>query len=591
MSALHRRLVPTLACAVIATGIFAGPAGAQDFEGQIKINFIDTTQAPKIRVYASLLKRRAKPPGEKELSAVTLYRKPDKSAPVEMFGFKDGEIVWGKEVTDEEKKKKEKDGTAPVLTTAGELETGAAIVVVAPGFEDAEYKNGTLGERSRNGAGLFFKKLGKTHRMNAIWYSDFVYSYVYTEGRLSELAKLDQYLPICRKWEHDQARHFGMTPEEVLAADGGEPPDPKAPVGPKKGEALCGLTSEYAGLGKIVAKTPYDGFWPQLFGLPKRMCTAPDHPIKKTSIKDADDGAGGRLNAMDAALEMLVRGADPGQPRILILTGDGRDGYINAPDDCRVKYEAECQKNTPPDTAERTKAVKKCVDEQLSKDASAEQSAFAKKLPVWLGIAKAADIRIYSVIHPTAPPYARERLELLAWRTGGTPRYAEDANEVLDRYDDLIHELNSQIVLTFVDEEAKPETPVSYIVEGRLGATKYTSEAFTAKTPPKVERSIIYEFKTFGQKKLGKVGFMAALIGVGLIVLLVFVKIGKKIAKKGDGAMKAGAKGVKGAQGGAKMGGDAAKKAKEKAKLIEKAKKAKEAQKKALEKAKKKAGG
>ena len=580
----------TLALALCAIGTFAETARAQDFEGQIKINFIDTTQAPKIRVYASLLKRRAKPPGEKELTGVTLYRKPDKSAPVRMFAFKDGDIVWDKDVTEDEKKKKEKDGTLPVLASAGELETGAAIMVVAPGFEDAEYKNGTLGERSRNGAGLFFKKLGKTHKMNALWYSDFVYGYVYAEGRLSELAKLDQYLPICRKWERDQARHFGMTAEEAAAADGAEPPDPKAPVVPKKGEARCGLTGDYAEIGKIIAKTPYDGFWPQLFGLSQHLCTTPDHPIKKTSMRaDADEGS--RLTAIDTAFEMLVRGAEPGQPRILILTGDGRDCYVNAPDDCRTKYSADCQTRVPADAPERSKALKTCVDDQLQKDAAGEQGVFAKKLPTWLGIAKAADIRIYSVIHPTAPKYARERLELLSWRTGGTPRFAEDANEVLDRYDELIRELNGQIVLTFVDPEATPDTLVNYVVEGHLGSTKYTSEAFSARTPPAVERSLIYEFKTFGQKKLGKVGFMAALIGVGLLVLLLLLKIVKKIAKKGDGVVKAGAKGAKSAQGAVKKGGDAAKKVKEKAKLIEKAKKAKEAQKKALEKAKKKTGG
>ena len=104
--------------------------------------------------------------------------------------------------------------------------------------------------------------------------------------------------------------------------------------------------------------------------------------------------------------------------------------------------------------------------------------------------------------------------------------------------------------------------------------------------PRSIERSTINELKSLGQQKLGKTGFIAALAGVGALVLLLLFKLGKKLF--GDGSAAAG-KAAKGAQGKAAGAGKGAsdKAAKAKKKAIDAAKKAKEAQKKAAEKAKK----
>lgn len=555
---------------------------------QLKINYIDVSQAPKIRIWASVASKGWRPPGDKDISEVTVMKKPEKGQAVELFSFADGELVWPKSLSDEEKKQKEA-AMAPELAIAAELDKGSAIVVVIPGFQDPEYRNGTLGERSRNGAALFFKKLGKANEMNAIWYNDYVWSYVFTDGRTNGLTRLEPELDKCAKWERDQISNWGLSEEELLEKLG-PPPD-----GPRKNEARCGLHKEYGEFGKYVQKSAYDGFWPQLFGLTQRLCVKPEHEIKRTGLAaDGGESEDKRLVAMDAALEMLVKGGQPGMPKVLILTGDGRDGYINAAPDCRQKYLVDCQGKDEikalKGKAQREK-LNECVQEQLEKDIRVEQAAFVEKLPTWLGLAKAANIRIYSVIHPTAPPYARERLEVLAWRTGGTARFARDANEVVDHYDHLISELNNQIVVTFVDEEATPESQHAYIVKagGHIGESRgpgeplatadAISEPFTVAVPPAIERSTINEFKSFGESKLGKTGFMAALIGVGLLLLVILFKLGKKLFA--DGSAKAG-KAAKGAGG--KVKNDKA--AKAKAKAIEKAKKAKEAQKKAAAKAK-----
>lgn len=552
---------------------------------QLKINFIDTSQAPKIRIWASVAKFNFRPPGDKDITEVTVLKKPDKQTPVELFGFDKGTPVMPRSLSDEEKKAREAK-MAPELLFAAEADVGQAIVVIVPGHQDPEYREGTLGERSRAGAGLFFKKLGKNNLMNAIWYNDFIFSYVHSQERSGGFTKLDVELDKCAKWERDSLKFRGLSPEEVAALD------PNAVAGAsgfRPGEANCGLTSEYGEFGKFFNKMSYDGFWPQLFGLQQRLCVTPMHAIKRTGLGSGEPEAPGqRINAMQTALEMLAKHPDPSMPKVLIISSDGNDGYVDATSDCRAKYNLECQADpsvTAKRGSEQRTALNACINGKLKGDIAVEQGSFLEKLPTWLGLAKAANIRIYSVIHPNAAPHMRDRLEVLSWRTGGTARFARDPNEVVDLHETLITELNHQLVITFIDEEATPQSEVSYMVRARglIGnrdsSAEATSDPFTVVIPAKIERSTVNEVKSFGEKKLGKTGFMAALAGVGLLLLLILFKLLKALFGKGKDAA---AKGAKGAGGKAK---DA--QAKAKAKAIEKAKKAKEAQKKAMAKQKK----
>ncbi|MCA9647209.1 MAG: hypothetical protein KC492_41255, partial [Myxococcales bacterium] len=274
------------------------PGVRADFP-QLKINFVDTSQAPKIRVWASVASKGFRPPGDKDLSSVTLLKKPDKGQAEALFSFEDGELVWPKGLSEEEQKVLEKK-MAPEFALAAETDFGAAMVVIVPGFQDPEYRNGTLGERSRNGAALFFKKLGKNNLMNAIWYNDYVWSYVFAEGREGGLTRLEPELAKCAKWEREQLENWGLSEAELLEKLG--PPQDT----PRKGEALCGLHANYGDFGKYIQKSSYDGFWPQLFGLPQKMCIQPEHELKHTGIGREGGTPEKRLVAMDAALEMLA---------------------------------------------------------------------------------------------------------------------------------------------------------------------------------------------------------------------------------------------------------------------------------------------
>ncbi len=584
MSPRARHLV-TLA--LVASLLPSRPASGQTFEPQLKINHIDTSKAPLIRVYASVLGKNVRPVPTDLITQVRLSRKPDGESPVELFSFVDGALTWPKDLEPEELAKREALAAKPELAFANALKEGAAVVVVAPGFQDLEYRAGVLGTTSRTAAALFAKKLGPANLLNVLWYNDYVHAYVYKQGHLNGLtAMTPDILEACRKWDTDSLEFHGMTPEEIAAAKGEEAPA-APPEGPAPNEARCGLHARYDNFADIVAspRLPYEGYWPQLFGLgqPLQLCQQPSHPIKRTGM--SADGEVPRVQAFELALEMLARDAKPGQPRILILTGDGRDGYIDALADCSFQFDKACDTDANVVALEKRAAAgkwlekrnaaegrKKCVDAKKAARAAemmaAEQAVFVRKLPVWLGLAKAANIRIYSVIHPTGLPATRERLELLAWRTGGTPRFAASAEEVGAVSDALVEELNGQIVVTFADDTVTPKGDASYILEARAGKSSFKSEPFKVLIPPRFEPGAVAEVKAVGEAKLGKGGFLAVVIAAGLLLLVLLLKLGKKLLGGGEAAAAKAVKGGKGAD-------------KAKAKAIAAAKKAKEAQKKA----------
>ncbi len=566
----------------------AGSEPKAKFESQLKINHIDTSKAPLIRVYASVLGKNVRPVSTDVITDVRLSRKPDGESPVELFSFVDGALTWPKDLEPEELAKREADAVKPELAFASALKEGAAIVVLAPGFQDLEYRAGVLGTTSRTAAALFAKKLGPANLLNVIWYNDYVHAYVYTQGHLNGLTPMTpDILESCRKWETDNLEFWGLTPEEIAAAKGEEAPA-APPEGPVANEARCGLHARYDNFADIIANPslPYEGYWPQLFGLasPYKLCQEPSHPIKRTGM--SAEGESQRVQAFELALEMLARDAKPGQPRILILTGDGRDGYIDAVADCGTKAGKDCDDDLEVvaleqraaktanwlDKRQAAEGRNKCVNDWKKKKeeevTKAEQAAFVRKLPTWLALAKAANIRIYSVIHPTGTPASRERLELLAWRTGGTPRYAAAAEEVGAVSDALVEELNGQIVVTFADPTVTPKGDVSYVLEARAGKSRFKSEPFKVLIPPRFEPGAVAEVKALGEAKLGKGGFLAVAIAVALVVLLILLKLILKFAKGGEAAAGKAVKGGKGAD-------------KAKAKAIAAAKKAKEAQKKA----------
>lgn len=517
-----------LALAAVSTGR-ADTTDRSILLPQVKINHVDTSEAPTVRVYASFLDRNLRPVDAERLVDIALYRKPDGEKAVRLFGFVEGEAVFPDTggdavVTD----------PPPTLTRMDEEGRGSAVAVVMPGYADPAYRDGVVGERMRSSAELFFKKLGATNRMNVVWYSDEVWSWVEAYGRTRELSVYSEMRPLCDAWILERLEEG---PLEVAEGE-----DPAALP---EGQATCGLMDTYEPIAEILGAMSYEGCWPRLFGLEMELCRPAEcaRRVRRLTSEDDDDEeelARPAPPALDVALRMLLEGAEPGQPRMLLLLGDGQDGYAQRLSECRTAFEADCRRSQ---RGKGYQAYRACVDGRLSRQAIAEQQAFRGRAMRWIGLAKSGGVRIHSVINPNASPLTAERLELLALRTGGTVRHATNANALTDLYTDLVEEINGQHVITLVDERAVPGERLTYEVRvkarSRSGTLKRKSGPFEAAVPPVPSGLTVFiaDKRAAMEATLGSVGTMAVLIGVALVLALVLfallLKLGKKRGGKG----------------------------------------------------------
>ena len=236
---------------------------------------------------------------------------------------------------------------------------------------------------------------------------------------------------------------------------------------------------------------------------------------------EQEDKGGGRAvgpSAFEIALRTLVREGEPEQQKALVLLGDGRDGYVYPAGECRAYLQRRCREDN-----QTWRAQRRCMDEGWKRFVVAGQERFRDRVGPWLALAKAAGVRIFSVVHPDAPEEGRDRLELLSWRTGGTVRITDDANEVVDLYNEVVDELNGQHVLTFADPEALPGSERSYQVKVRAGGSTFISGTYSLSIPA-VEtswRGTVSGWKQGAERRLGKRVLLG--IGVALGLLLTFL--------------------------------------------------------------------
>jgi hypothetical protein len=489
---------------------------------QVKINHIDTSDAPTVRVYASFLDRNMRPVEADRLVDLAIYRKPPGEKAKRLFGFVDGEVLFPEDGTDAVAEE-----PPPTLMRMDEADRGSAIAVVMPGYADPAYRDGVVGERMRSSAELFFKKLGATNRMNILWYSDEVWSWVKARGRTRELSVYSEMKPACDAWAQERL-------EEGPVEDA-EGQDPTALL---EGESVCGLMDEYESISEILSTMSYEGCWPHLFGLEMELCRPAEcaRRARQLQTDDGDDAEGETPDpAIEVALRMIAEAAEPGQPRMLILLGDGQDGYAYRLSECRAAFEADCRRSQ---RGKGYQAYRGCVDERLSRQAIAEQQAFRGHAMRWIGFAKSAGIRIHTIINPNASHLTSERLELLALRTGGTARQAMNANGLTDLYTDLVEEINGQHLITFVDERAMPGETVSYEVRlkarARGTSLKRKSAPFDATIAPVPSGLTVFmaDKRAMMEATLGSAGTMAVLIGVLLVLALLLFGFILKFVKK-----------------------------------------------------------
>ncbi|MBD89301.1 MAG: hypothetical protein CL940_03090 [Deltaproteobacteria bacterium] len=480
---------------------------------QVKIDWIDSSAAPEIRLGLSILDSRLRPPPMKAVKKVTVLDAPPRMETEPLFsatfdhGFRfenDEEVpVQGEE--------------APTLRMAREDEAGLAAVVIVPGYGDPAYQRGSLGARTWGAAGLLLKKLESARQMNVLWVGDEIWTWIDARGRRRSLTAMT---PDIR----DQCE---ATRRESLVR--GADAEESASEEDEDASVRCGLTTAFSDLAPMIKETTAQGFYPHLFGLSSPVCGTPTHErnvvgMRRVDQDDEDEELDLGPSAIEVALKMLLRDAAPERAKAIVILGDGRDGYSQPQSECMVWARARC--------AESEKSSKErahCVEETLNKVAVAEQERFLVRGEKIIALAKAAGVRIFTVSNSLSSSAERERLEVLAWRTGGTARVAEDPNQVVDRASDLLDELQGELIVSFRDERAVPGASLRYRARVQVGGALYRTSAMGLELPlrPVSLRQRLGDAEAMGRERLGDTGFLVA-AGV-LALLLAF--IGFKILK------------------------------------------------------------
>lgn len=493
----------------------AALAAPEDFP-QVKIDWVDSSAAPEIRVGISILDSRLHPPSIKAIRKVTILDAPAKRQTEPLvsatfdhgFHFEDGEEV---PVQGEE---------APSLSQALEDELGLAAVVIVPGYGDPAYQRGTLGTRTWGAAGLLLKKLESAREMNVLWVGDEVWTWVDARGRRRALSPMTP--AIRAQCEATRRADLAAGPEaaKTRAAEDSDGQDDTV--------ARCGLTDSFVELAPMIKETTAQGFYPHLFGLNSPVCGVPAHKRNNLEVRGLSAGEEESLelgpSALELALKMLIRDADPGRSRAIVLLGDGRDGYSQPQSECLVWARARCAES------ERTAAGRaQCVEDTLNRVSVAEQERFRVRAEKIIALAKAAGIRIFTISNPLSSSAERERLELLAWRTGGTARVARDPNEVVDRASDLLDELHGQLIVTFQDPRAVPGASLSYRARVQVGGAVYRTAAMSLSLPlqPGGLRRSLGDLEAMGRARLGPNGFLIAAGVLGLLLAFIGFKLAR----------------------------------------------------------------
>jgi hypothetical protein len=557
--------------------------GSSKYRLQVKVNWVDMSEAPKVRIFASLLDRRFKTVALDDIKRVTVIETPRRGDKTTLFTIdrEQETVVWPEEFAH-----RAEEELQPTLTLGEEQLDGMASVVVVNGYDGTidesspGYRDSELGARVLGGVSLFFQQLGKANRMNVIWYSDALRTWIDAPGRQGEFTYLS---PRTR-----------ADCEEAILKSLEDPPEETEEASAES--VTCGLTAKYETFLTILATgdNVFEGAYPRLFNLdwrPYQSAQAPGDYCRKPEVKrrkprklmeddDEEETAVGdplavepwltEPSAMDLGLEMLIRDAARGQQKTLVLLSDGKDGYVHRLRECKTQWRLN-----GPCRGLQGRASRDCINEWLKKAVAREQSRFSPKAERWIALAKAAGIRIFSVVHPMAETHERERLEVLSFKTGGTARVARSVNDLDSAYADLIDELNGQLVLEFVDEGAVPwdaseagkateglpgsecsghtecelggclaglcQQERSYVLDlevvfpnGKSRKPKTAPPYRVVMTPaPEVTLSgfALGSYQA-GEAKLGSKGMMALAIGLALILLLILLKVVLSLVKK-----------------------------------------------------------
>lgn len=539
---------------------------------QIKITRIDTSQAPKLRLHLSILHIG-------EGSVLTAWEEQDdileltvslgsgeKRRPKPLITLGEGGVAPEvPEDTPEEER-------PPPALMMGMEEAGVAVDVVVIGAGHAGYRDIEGLQGQHRGAVKAAVNAFKTGRVNVIMYGPMLYTYRTFEGLGNVLSRYDEGLSECELERRRWRTATGSAPEE--GADEPAPPP-------------CGLhAGESAGIiASGVDKLRFRGKHARLFGLDRtglEPCTNVEYSstaISHVDLEELELQTVTDAGAFEEALRMLLVYGRPDARKAILVIGDGRDGYLDDDITCRRYYSAEekfCagEAKEGMSSPQARQAVLSCVQALLNTRATIMQNRFRERAAEWIALARAADIRVYAIGYSMINPsegdadagrisydYERERLELLALKTGGTYREVLAPGKIEGAVKAATNEIQGEFIIELggvLESEQSYSVQVEAIL--KFGSTK------------RGIKSVRYEFeapfipggfwwwleqknKEF-KEKVGTVLYWVIIVVAILLILLILwllFKLLKAIFKKIFGAIfKKGAKAAKGAAKGAR---------------------------------------
>lgn len=423
---------------------------------QVRIDGIDASAWPQLRVLVTVLDaagHAVQPKALKRLAVVDAKR----PSAVPLVTFRQGK-------PDEAQK-------SAKLQPRDKAGVPLAAMVVVAGYQHEALRGGTLGPRLRDALAAGWKQFAKGDRVNAIWYGDRLYRFHALKGHLGGLDDIETRQEACQGALAEARAGLELSEAPGDPADAENPPPPP-------GTWLCGLQSEAKTVGAALKTATFKGHFPRLFALGppfydvKRTCAPPPEELegfgpftasnvsRQQEAREKDALAGKPLpyegGALDAAIQTLLLDSRPEEQPVIVIVSDGRDGYFRELELCEAHPPRSCQ-----GLADRAQ-VKECIGRFLDQRVAAAQMEFRARAAHWLGLLRAAGIRVFAVgLGAIGRDFELDRLRLLAERSGGTWRLAASEDAVGPQLLATFAELSSQLVLDFAvateDGAERPE--------------------------------------------------------------------------------------------------------------------------------------
>jgi hypothetical protein len=497
---------------------------------QARIDKIDVSAFPKVRVLATLLGKKGVPI---EVGAITELDVVDgNKASIDPYAqFKEGLALDGR-----------KDA---LLRAADKAVVKHAIVFVMLGYQNDALRSGTLGDRVKEAVVPLFKAVAKTDRANIVVYSDRLYSFMQLKGKASKLADIEFLRTACA-----DARDEALTGGAITLGDKAAEHAP--------GTDLCGLTADAKSIAKLIENQAFQGFFPRLFNLgrpfhdPKRYCMPPKEALKIwgqftpanneanneriQTEKDAGRAVPWDTSAFDEALRLLLRDGKDDEEKIVVFISDGADGYRDELTLCRASPPKIGDRNCGSLSGNRRGD---CIRTYVKNKRKARQAEFAKRSTHWIGVARASGVRVFSLgLGMLGRPYELQRLQLLSAKTGGTYRQADLEGQLAERVDEMAKEMFGQVVIDFeVQHPEELEEKLSLKLKMKLnradsgGVSRLKTLPVTVLLPE--HRGLLSRGKDFGidilvsaQEALGYERYVIIGIIVLVFAILLFLIIG-----------------------------------------------------------------